>query len=183
MRYELVTTTYLPGRANAAAEAAAAAPHEGLAAYWVSELGTLNQTIELWSGRRPAPAGDAPLDSAVSEVTAVRGPTAPAVAGGIYEMRDYRLRPGMVPAWVEIFTAALPEREKYSRLAALLVNEADDRVIHIWGYPDLNTRVAARAAAVQDPAWKDFLGKSRGQKLTVRQHAAILLPAAHSPLG
>jgi len=185
MRYELVTTTYLPGLANGAASAAAAAGHTaGLAAYWVTEIGTLNQTVELWSGKRPAPGGEAPLEHASTTLTAVRGPAAPDAPGGIYEMRHYRLRPGITSAWVEIFTAALPAREKHSRIIALLASDAGeaDQVVHIWNYPDLNTRVATRAAAMKDPVWQDFLGKSRAQKMVVRQDVSILLPAGHSPL-
>lgn len=185
MRYELVTTTYLPGRANAAAQAAAAFGRtEGLAAYWLTEIGTLNQTIELWSKPRPVPAGDAPLEQAAWTLTGVVGPAAPASAGNVYELRHYRLRPGLVPAWVAIFTAALPAREQYSRIVGLFASDAGepDRVVHIWAYPDLNTRVHARAAALKDPVWQDFLGKSRAEKMVVRQEVSILLPAGHSPL-
>ncbi len=185
MRYDLVTTTYLPGHANAVAKAAAeAGPATGLAGYWVTEIGTLNQTVELWSHPRPSSAGDAPLERVSRPLTGVVGPVAPAVSAGIYEMRHYRLRPGVAPSWVAIFTAALPAREKYSKIVALLASEPGepDEVIHIWNYPDLNTRASVRAAALKDPAWQDFLGKSRGQQMVVRQDVSILLPAAHSPL-
>ncbi len=184
MRYELAVTTYLPGQANAVAKAAAEAGQPtGLAGYWITEIGTLNQTVELWSGKRPAPAGD-PLLRASCTLTAVRGPVAPDAPGGIYEMRDYRLRSGAAAAWAEIFTAALPAREKYSRITGLFISDPgeEDRVVHIWNYPDLNSRTSARAAAMQDPVWLDFLAKSRAQKYTVRQEVSILLPAGHSPL-
>jgi len=185
MRYDLVTTTYLPGRANAAALAAASSgAAEGLEAYWVSEIGVLNQTVELWSQPRPAPAGEAGVAQETLTLTGIVGPVAPLAAGGIYEMRHYRLRPGLVPAWVAIFTAALPAREKHSKIVGLFASDPGeaDQVVHIWGYPDLNTRAAARAAALQDPVWQDFLAKSRSQQMTVRQEVTILLPAAHSPL-
>jgi hypothetical protein len=183
MRYELVTTTYLPGQANAAAQAASGQT-DGLAAYWITEIGLLNQTVELWTKPRPAPAGDAPLEYESWPLTAVVGPTAPAAAGGIFEIRHYRLRPGLTPAWVAIFTEALPEREKLSRITGLFASDPGeaDRVVHIWAYPDLNTRASVRAAALKDAAWAGFLGKSRAQKMVVRQDVSILLPAAHSPL-
>jgi hypothetical protein len=185
MRHELVTTTYLPGGANAVAQAAAKQPAAGLAGYWVTEIGTLNQTVELWSGARPAvPDADSVAHSSWP-MTAVTGPAAPLFSGGVYEMRHYRLRQGMTAAWVEIFTAALPARQQYSRIVALLASDPgeEDRVVHIWAYPDLNTRVAARANALRDPIWQDFLGKSRAQKMVIRQDVSIMLPASHSPLA
>jgi hypothetical protein len=184
MRYELAVTTYLPGQANAAAKAAAEAGQTtGLSGYWITEIGTLNQTVELWSGHRPAPAGEA-LERTSWTLTAVRGPAPPDASGGIYEMRHYRLRPGTAAAWSEIFAAALPAREQHSRITGLFVSDPgeEDRVVHIWNYPDLNTRTSARAAAMQDPVWLDFLAKSRAQKYTVRQEVSILLPMPHSPL-
>lgn len=185
MRYQIFTSTFPPGLATAAAQAAAAAPSGGLQGYWTTEIGVLNQTVELWSGPRPAPGGEAPLAQETWTLTGVVEPKAPDAPYGIYELRHYRMRSGMVPAWLAIFTAALPAREKLSRIVGLFASEPDepDRVVHIWGYPDLNTRVAARAAALQDPTWKAFLAESRAQKLVERQEACILLPMGHSPLG
>jgi hypothetical protein len=185
MRYEVVTSTFPPGLANAAAQAAATEPTDGLHGYWITEIGVLNQTVELWSGPRPAPSGEAPLEQQTWTLTGIVEPKAPDAPRGIYELRHYRMRSGMVPAWLAIFTAALPVREKLSRIVGLFASEPGepDRVVHIWGYPDLNTRVAARAAAMQDPTWKAFLAESRAQKLVERQEASIILPAGHSPLG
>jgi hypothetical protein len=184
MRYTLVTSTFGPGLANAAMSAAAAGANAGLEGYWQTEIGVLNQTVELWSGPRPAPSGEGPLDQDSWTLTGIVGPKAPDAPGGIYELRHYRMRPGLVPAWLAIYTAALPAREKFSRIVGLFASEAGepDRVVHIWGYPDLNTRASARAAALQDPAWTAFLRESRAQKMVVRQEVSILLPAGHSPL-
>lgn len=186
MRYELVTTTYLPGQANAAAQAAAAKPPAvGLAGYWVTEIGVLNQTVELWSEPRPASADEGVVAQTAWELTAVTGPAAPLFTGGVYEMRTYRLRRGMTAAWVEIFTGALPARQQYSRIVTLLASDQgeEDRVVHIWAYTDLNARAAARANALKDPIWQDFLAKSRAQRMVLRQEVSIMLPVAHSPLG
>jgi len=183
MRYDLITTTYMPGLAATAAQAAASGETSGLAGYWTSEIGTLNQTVELWSQPRPVPVGE-PLSQESHKLSAIVGPTAPEFVGGIYELRHYRLRPGATASWVAAFTDKLPAREKYSKIVGLFASDPGeaDRVVHIWAYPDLNTRAAARAAALKDPDWLAFLAISRGQKFAVWQDNAILLPAAHSPL-
>ena len=185
MRFDLVTTTYLPGQANAAAQEAAANPAPGLAGYWLTEIGTLNQTVELWSQPRPAGEGAGQVAQTSWPLTAVVGPTPPLLTGGVYELRHYRMRRGMTQAWVGTFTAALPARQQYSRIVGLFASDEgeEDRVVHIWCYADLNTRTAARANALKDPIWKDFLAKSRAQNMVVRQEVSILLPAGHSPLA
>jgi hypothetical protein len=44
----------------------------------------------------------------------------------------------------------------------------------------LNARAEARAAALKDPAWQEFLGK--GSPLLEEMNSTIMLPAPHSPL-
>jgi hypothetical protein len=44
----------------------------------------------------------------------------------------------------------------------------------------LNARGEARANALKDPAWQEFLGK--GPQLLEEMHSTIMLPAPHSPL-
>jgi hypothetical protein len=185
MRYQLVTTTYLPGQANDAALAAAYTGRKaGLEGYWLTEIGPLNQTVELWSQQRTAPEGIASLDQTCFTLSAIVGPKPPDAPGGVYEMRRYALRDGMTAAWVAIYTAALPARERYSRIVGLFASDPGepDQVVHLWGYPDLNARAAARAAALKDPTWQTFLRQSRAERMVVRQDVAILLPAGHSPL-
>src|SRR6266436_4339796 len=72
--------------------------------------------------------------------------------------------------------------EKYSKVVGLWQTEAGqpNEVCHIWAYPSLNARAEARANALKDPAWQEFLGK--GPPLLEEMHSAIMLPAPHSPL-
>jgi len=76
----------------------------------------------------------------------------------------------------------MPEREKYSKVVGLWATDAGqpNEVCHIWAYPDLNARAAARGNALKDPAWQEFLGK--GTQLLEEMHSTIMLPAPHSPL-
>jgi hypothetical protein len=87
-----------------------------------------------------------------------------------------------VPQWLKLFTNALEVREKYSKIVGLWATEAPQvsEVCHIWAYPDLNARAAARAATVKDAGWQDFVKQSAG--LLEEMHSTIMLPAPHSPL-
>jgi hypothetical protein len=55
-----------------------------------------------------------------------------------------------------------------------------NEVCHIWAYSSLNARAEFRAKALEDPVWKDFLGK--GLSWLDEMHSTIILPAPHSSL-
>ena len=75
-----------------------------------------------------------------------------------------------------------PVREKYSPNVCLWTGEAPqpNEAVHLWNYPDLNTRAKVRAEVGNDPAWKEFLGKSA--PLLVEMQSTILIPTVFSPL-
>src|SRR5260370_22568022 len=101
----------------------------------------------------------------------------------VYELRHYRDKPaGAEKQWPDAYTAAPPDREKYSKIVGRWQTEAGqpNEVCHIWAYPSLNARTEARANALKDPAWQEFLGKG-GVHLD-EMHSTIMLPAPHSPL-
>jgi hypothetical protein len=211
MLYELRTYTVKPGTLGDMVKAAATVSHEirgndygKLEGYWASEIGALNQVMHLWSypdyNERARVRGELGKNSRwVNEylplirpliarqdirlLNAVRAPVAPASTGNIYELRNYRAKPlGAVKQWLDAFTAALPAREKYSKIVGLWQTEAGqpNEVCHIWAYPSLNARAEARSAALKDPAWQEFLGK--GNALLDEMHSTIMLPTPHSPL-
>ena len=175
-----------------------------LEGYWATEIGPLNQVMHLWSysdlnerarlraelARNPRWTGEyTPLiypllmRQEVRLLNAIKAPVAPVSTGNIYEFRNYRAKTGgAVRQWLDAFTAVLPAREKYSKIVGLWQTEASqpNEVCHIWAYPSLNARAEARANALKDPAWQEFLGK--GTPLLEEMHSTILLPAPHSPL-
>lgn len=175
-----------------------------LEGYWSTEIGPLNQVMHLWSysdlnerarlrrelARNPRWNDEyTPLirpllvRQDIRLLNAIRAPVAPASTGNIYEFRHYRTKTGgAVRQWLELFTGALAHREKYSKIVGLWQTEAGqpNEVCHIWAYPDLNARAAARGDALKDPAWQEFLSKS--SPLVEEQHSTIMLPAPHSPL-
>jgi hypothetical protein len=175
-----------------------------LEGYWSTEIGPLNQVMHLWSygnfeerarlrgelAKNPRWSSEylpliRPLlmRQEVRLLNAVKAPVAPASTGNIYEFRNYRAKTGgAVRQWLDAFTAVLPAREKYSKIVGLWQTEAGqpNEVCHIWAYASLNARAEARANALKDPAWQEFLGK--GPALLEEMHSAIMVPAPHSPL-
>ena len=73
----------------------------------------------------------------------------------IYEVRTYVLKPGSVATFEENFAAALPHREKYSKLGAFWHTEIGplNQVIHVWPYESVEERNSIREEAGKDPNW------------------------------
>ncbi len=174
-----------------------------LEGYWGTEIGPLNQAVQLWSftdlnerARLRAELYKNPrwlneyvplhkdilVRQDVRLLNPVIGPVAPAEQPNVYELRTYRTKVGAVPRWVEMLTSVLPLREKYSRICGLWITEAGqlNEVCHIWPYKDLNHRAQVRAAANADPEWQAFIAESA--PLLEEMHSTVMLPAPHSPL-
>jgi hypothetical protein len=175
-----------------------------LEGYWSTEIGPLNQVMHMWSyssfderARLRAELAKNPRWSSeytplihpllvrqdIRLLNAVRPPVAPETTGNIYEFRNYRAKTGgAIKKWLDAFTGGLPAREKYSKIVGLWHTEAGqpNEACHLWAYPSLNARAEARANAVKDPAWQEFLKVS--SQLLEEMHSTILLPAPHSPL-
>ena len=211
MIYELRTYTVKPGTLGDMVKAASTVSRDirgdnfgKLEGYWSTEIGPLNQVLHMWSYSdlnerarlRAELAKNArwakeyvPLlhpilvHQQVRLMHAIRPPVAPSSTGNVYELRAYRAKPlGAVRHWIDAFTAALPAREKYSKIVGLWHSETGqpNEVCHIWAYPSLNARAEARAASLNDPVWKEFLGK--GPAFLDEMHSTVMLPAPHSPL-
>jgi len=174
-----------------------------LEGYWSTEIGPLNQVVHLWSysdlnerARLRAELAKnqrwvqeyMPLNKAILVRQDIRllnpvvGPVAPEGAPHVYELRNYRAKPGAVRQWAELMKKALAVREKYSKIVGLWITEAGqpNEVCHIWAYKDLNHRAQVRAAAVADPEWQAFLKESA--PLLDELHSTIMVPAPHSPM-
>ncbi|WGS23078.1 MULTISPECIES: NIPSNAP family protein [unclassified Bradyrhizobium] len=175
-----------------------------LEGYWITEIGPLNQVMHMWSyadlnertrlrgelAKNPRWTGEyipaiRPLlvRQEVRLLNAIIPPIAPAASGNVYEFRNYRAKPlGAAKQWLDLVKGVLPAREKYSKIVGLWQTETGqpNEVCHIWAYPSLNARAEARANAMKDPAWLEFL--SKGTLLLEEMHSTIMLPAPHSPL-
>src|SRR6201987_5580641 len=192
MIYELRTYTVKPGTVSDMVKAASEVSTDirgnnfgKLEGYWFTEIGPLNQVLHMWSysdlNERARLRGELAknarwnseylplirpilLRQEVRLLNAIKPPVAPSSTGNIYELRNYRAKPlGAVRQWAEAFTAALPAREKYSKIVGLWQTEAGqpNEVCHIWAYPTLNARAEARAAATKDPVWASSSARGR----------------------
>src|SRR6185437_13732673 len=148
MIYELRTYTVKPGTLGDMVKAASTVSRDirgsnfgKLEGYWFTEIGPLNQVLHMWSYSdlnerarlRAELAKNARwtseyipllrpilLHQQVRLMNAIKPPVAPASTGNVYELRNYRAKPlGAVRQWIEAFTAALPAREKYSKMVGL----------------------------------------------------------------
>ena len=167
MLYELRTYTVKPGTLGDMVKAASTVSRDirgndygKLEGYWSTEIGPLNQVLHLWSysdfaerarlrGRarqesaldRRVSAADPSADDAPGYPPAQRDPAAGGACstGNIYELRNYRAKPGgAVRQWLDAFTAALPAREKYSKIVGALADRgaaSRTKSAIIWAYP------------------------------------------------
>ena len=96
----------------------------------------------------------------------------------IIEVRTYQLKPGSVAEFEKRFAAALPIRERHSKLAAFWHTDvgALNQVIHVWPYDSLDQRTAVRAAAAKEEGWPPAT-----RELVISQQAEVFHPAPFSP--
>ncbi|MFV0297674.1 MAG: NIPSNAP family protein [Hyphomicrobiaceae bacterium] len=174
-----------------------------LEGYWLTEIGELNKVAHLWTYSDLNERARLRAELAKNErwskeylplirpvllrqdirlLNPVIAPRKPENEGNIYEMRIYRTKPGMAKTWAGHIMDVMPVREKYSKPVGLWICEAGqpNEVVHIWAYPDLNARAEARARAVADPAWQQFL--KTASPLLDEMTSTIMLPSAHSPM-
>ena len=184
-----------------AAQTGALGPPVG---YYVNEIGPLNQVMHLWSyadlnerQRLRAELGKnqrwmteyVPLNRALMVrqdnrfLSPVVDPVAPATTPNIYELRNYRAKPGAARQWAEVFRKILPVRERFSKMVGLWLTEAGqpNEICHIWAYKDLNHRAQVRADVAKTPEWQAFLKESA--PLLDEMNSTVMLPVPHSPMA
>lgn len=178
--------------------------HSKLVGYWATEMGQLNQAIHLWeydnfehrTRVRSALAKDQAWNADFlprirpmiqRQESQILLPAdfwtlTPPEETGIYELRSYRLHPGKVPEWLQLFKDALPTRQKYSSPVGVWSAEVGElnRVVHLWWYESLDQRLQARQASMTDPVWKETAGKLGA--LTQVMESKVLIATAFSPL-
>lgn len=174
-----------------------------LEGYWYSDIGPLNQVFHLWrwdsyEERDSLRAELYKVDGWTKEYIPTIRPhlvkqevrflqnrreiIPPAQGGNFYEFRNYRVKPGQAGAWMERFLSVLPVREKHSKNVGAWITQGPDpnEVCHLWAYPDITDRKAARDGVAAEPEWQEFV--AYGSEVLEEMHSTLLWPANFSPL-
>jgi len=177
-----------------------------LAAFWVPEIGELNQIIHVWPYKDMAERDRIRAESTKdpnwppkiqefivkqkSEIM-VPAPFSPEIQPGrmgpLFEIRTYTVLPGQMPKVMKIWEAALPHRLAVGPVVAVWVQEHGDvsRFVHIWGYESFahrdETRKKAQATGNWPPSAHDKKQGGTGYELA-RQENRFVVPSAFSPL-
>lgn len=207
MYYELATLTLPFGTAAQAGQnvqAFAAAPEAAgeLLGCWFTDIGQLNQMIVLRGfddlaalqserGRTQKsadPFGCGAIAQTI-EVHSYKGfpwmkPVRPSaesgMAGPVYEIRTYGIKPGGVQATIDLWEQYLPPREKLSPcVVAMTALDGPLRFTNIWAYPTIEARSKARADSVAQGIWPPKGGPAH---LTTAMTSTIAMATPVSPL-
>ncbi|EME56239.1 hypothetical protein G352_22161 [Rhodococcus ruber BKS 20-38] len=74
--------------------------------------------------------------------------------GPAYEIRDYRLVPGGLPATIAGWRTALPRRHSVDPITVVMYAlDGVDRIVHIWPFASPNDRVAKRKQVYDEKIW------------------------------
>jgi hypothetical protein len=104
----------------------------------------------------------------------------------IVDLRIYTCHPGRMPEWVALYKEyGWPLQQKYLGRCIgwfTTVEGELNTVVHLWAYEDQADRERRRNAMAADPAWQDFLRRSKELGALVRQENRILRPSDFSPV-
>ena len=170
-----------------------------LAAFWRTEIGPLNQIVHVWpypdlaerARVRAAAANDPNWPPKIQEFIVhmqsevlVPFPCVPELSPGkmgpIFDMREYTIKAGELPALIQRWEVALPGRLKLAPL--VLAGHVEfgevNRFIHIWGYESLDQMIAVRRKARETGVWPP----AGGGDFQLAQANKILRPVRFSPV-
>ena len=179
--------------------------HSELVGCWFTDIGPLNQVIRIWSydsheartaiqaAAEAEPGWPPEVDDLVVHSTAETfrplpcSPVPePGTHGPIYEMRIYEVVPGTDEDLRISWERAIPGRTALSPCSVLMLSDSGSlrKLIHIWPYPDFETRSQVRRQAVAEGLWPPSrmhpTADPRGPYFS--QDNLIMLPAAFSPM-
>lgn len=99
-----------------------------------------------------------------------------------YELRDFRLQPGMTTQWLAAWSRGMAVRQHFSKPVGLWQSDIGElnRVVVLWPYSSLQHRHDVRRAASRDPIWRETVATLS----TMMQwgEATILVPTEASGL-
>jgi hypothetical protein len=168
-----------------------------LGGFFHTDVGTLNQIIELWPYENMAQREDAqaraakigwPPDSRefVIEQDAKilkRAPFSPPFKAGkfgnVYEIRQYIYQAGTIPRVIDAWIPLIEARMKLSPMTGAWYTDIgpQHQWVHIWPFQDAAERQRIRAEAVERKMWPPVTAE-----WLLRMENCLALPAPFSPL-
>lgn len=104
----------------------------------------------------------------------------------LVDHRTYRLRPGTVPAALELYEqhGFATQVKHLGKPVAYMFSESGElnTLVHIWAYQDAADRATRRAAMQADPAWKDYVRRNAEAGYLVEQTTKLMIPAKFAPI-
>jgi hypothetical protein len=170
-----------------------------LAAFWHTEVGSLNEIIHVWPydtfEQRLRVRADAltaegwPPDTSAliadmrSEIllpAPFSPPLMPRKLGSIYEIRYCTYAAGTIPGVIQAWSEKIEARAKVSPFVGGWFSEVGqlNRWVHIWAYADTNERARIRTEVVRNGIWPPH--SPPGTLLA--QECKFVSPAVFSPL-
>lgn len=74
--------------------------------------------------------------------------------GAVYEIRDYHLIPGGIPATIDGWRQKLPGRHRVDPLTVVMYAlDGPARIVHIWPFSGMDDRVSIRRSLYADGMW------------------------------
>lgn len=94
----------------------------------------------------------------------------------LYDFRIYDIQPFHADEYAQHFAEVMPIREKHSKNYCIWTSLAGNahRIVHLWGYDDVEQRLQVRNAVAAEPEWKAFVAKVF--PLIVKQRSSLLRP-------
>jgi NIPSNAP protein len=104
----------------------------------------------------------------------------------LIDHRTYRIKPGMVPAHLDIyekhgFTAQT--RHLGAPVAYMFAESGEvNTLVHIWAYEDAADRTAKRARMAADPEWQNYIRLNNEAGYLLQQRTSLMIPASFAPI-
>jgi hypothetical protein len=173
-----------------------------LAACFHTEIGPLNQIVQIWeyedlAERERHLADDTAASGSGEFVIAERSEVfvpfaispriTPGAPGPFFEIRTYTYADGDLPKIVTAWEAALPERLALGPLVVVGSSERGgvNKLLHIWPYRSLDERWELRRRIREAGAWPPLaVARKRGlaEYTLLHMENKIALPSVYSPL-
>jgi hypothetical protein len=177
-----------------------------LAAFWHTEIGPLNQIIQVWGYSdlaerariREAAVSDGAWPPKIAEFVmrqrsdimlpfSFSPALKPGTMGPYFEIRTYAFEGGELPIIKKTWADVIEARVAFSPLCAAWYTEfgQTNNFVHIWPYASLDARAAIRKKAEATDMWPAGKKAERDggrDYRVVSQENKIVVPSAFSPL-